>query len=532
MYRVLIVDDEPIAIDSVEFIIRNNFKELEVGGRAKSGREAIEKAYNIRPDIILIDIKMPGINGLEAIRQIKNNNADVHFIVISAYDYFDYAAEAMTLGVVDYLLKPVKEARLVEALNKAVDTIVQKRRRISQELELKEKLEIIIPTLENGFIHSLCMFEDNTEELVNFSRLFELENMGGYVMAIEFGEKDTRGVQNKISASVKTQNHYIDFRDILKSMHPCIVGPMMLNRILVYVIEGPCADGFDIKTSAIHFASDFADRVRTSLGNVSIGIGRYYTDVLSAKKSCREAMQALIALSGSDDTIVHIDDRIEEYPNSPDIEEKFEHDIYAKVSAGDVSSALMAFDNAFKQISEIVRDTDVLRDKCIILVVGLSRRWSAVPQDFHSILNGIMAARSCDELKDILRKYITRMMNELSLSRQKKIHSIIEKANNYMAENYAKEITLEDIARVVNLSPYYFSRFYKEESGVNFIDRLIAIRIEKAKQYFENTDLSLKEVSGLVGYPDPNYFSKLFKKVTGYTATDYKEYFNFTSRKS
>ena len=102
-------------------------------------------------------------------------------------------------------------------------------------------------------------------------------------------------------------------------------------------------------------------------------------------------------------------------------------------------------------------------------------------------------------------------MDKINISHQEKVNSIIETADEYMRKNYAKDITLDDIAREVNLSPYYFSRFYKEQSGVNFIDRLISIRIEKAKQYIEQTDLSLKEISGLVGYSDPNYFSKLFK---------------------
>lgn len=525
MYRVLIVDDEPIAIDSVEYIIKNNIPELEVGGRARSGREAIEKAYHIRPDIVLIDIKMPGINGLEAIRKIKECCQDAHFIIISAYDYFDYAAEAMTLGVVEYLLKPVKEGKLIEALQKAMGTIALNRMRMSQELELKEKLEIIVPALENGFIHSLCMFEDNSEELISFSRLFELENKWGYVMIIEFGDKFGDGIQNKIGASVKTQNHYVDYRDILKSACRCIVGPIMLNRLVVYVLNDPMNDSFAMKMAATRLAKDFSDRVLRTFGVVSIGIGRCYKDILSAKKSYREAMQAVQALSFSSDTILHIEDMIEEYQNTPDFEEKFEHDIYARALLGDLTSTLCAFDNVFGQILESVSDFNEIKDKCIVFVVGFTRHWNPDALRFHTVLNRIMNAASQEELKSILKKYTENIVSEISMNRQKRISSIIEKADQYLMENYAQEITLEDIARVVNLSPYYFSRFYKEQSGTNFIDRLIAIRILKAKQYFDTSELSLKEVSGMVGYADPNYFSKLFKKITGYTATEYKEYY-------
>lgn len=523
MFRVLIVDDEPIAIDSVEYIIKNNFKDLEVGGRARSGREAIEKAYNIRPDIVLIDIKMPGINGLEAIRKIKDSNPDVHFIIVSAYDYFDYASEAMALGVVDYLLKPVKEAKLIEALQKAIESIEHKRRRISQELEMKEKLEIIVPALENGFIHSICMFEDNTEELVNFSHLFELENKSGYVMAIEFGDKDPEGVRNKISASVRTHNYYGDYRGILKSTCQCIVGPIMFNRLIVYVINDD-KDSFAVKTASIELAEDFSHKVKNIFGDVSIGIGRCY-DVLNAKKSYREAMMALQALSKSSDYILHIDDIIEEYEENTELDEKIAFDICAKAAEGDVNSTLITFDKVFSQIAESTGDIDAIKDKCIILAVDFSKHFSSITRDLRSVLAKIMATYNPDELREIIRKYIEKITERVLISHQEKVNSIIDKANDYLYKNYSREITLDEISRVVNLSPYYFSRFYKEQSGVNFIDRLIAIRIEKAKEYFENTDYSIKEVAGLVGYPDPNYFSKLFKKMTGYTATEYKEYY-------
>jgi len=123
--KLLIADDEQIVLDSLKFIIENNCHDVDVIGFAKSGREAIEKADALRPDVIFMDIRMPGIDGIEAIKRIKEIHNDIEFVIITAYDYFNYAKEAIKLDVVDYLLKPMNK-------NKVIDTVlkVKKNRRI------------------------------------------------------------------------------------------------------------------------------------------------------------------------------------------------------------------------------------------------------------------------------------------------------------------------------------------------------------------------------------------------------------------
>ena len=115
-----------------------------------------------------------------------------------------------------------------------------------------------------------------------------LEGKGGYIMAIEFGEREEGRIQNKISASVKTQSHYGNYRDILKSLCECIIGPIMFNRLIVYVLQNPDTDSFAMKLSAIKLAEEFSNKVRNIFWEVSVGMGRYYTDVLDAKKSFRK----------------------------------------------------------------------------------------------------------------------------------------------------------------------------------------------------------------------------------------------------
>ena len=105
----------------------------------------------------------------------------------------------------------------------------------------------------------------------------------------------------------------------------------------------------------------------------------------------------------------------------------------------------------------------------------------------------------------------------------KRTNSTVDKAKEYINENYAKDISLDDVSREVDISPYYFSKVFKEETGENFIEYLTNIRIEKAKELLTETELSMKEICGSIGYSDPNYFSRTFKKNTGVTPTEYKE---------
>ena len=113
MYKIMIGDDEGIVIDALTFIINRHFEGKCIIESAKSGRSVIELAENFRPDIVIMDIQMPGINGIEAMKEIKEMNSNTIFIVLSAYDKFDYAREALNIGALDYLNKPIQQDAIV-----------------------------------------------------------------------------------------------------------------------------------------------------------------------------------------------------------------------------------------------------------------------------------------------------------------------------------------------------------------------------------------------------------------------------------
>ena len=528
MYRVLLVDDEPIAIDSLEYMLRKNRRDIEVVGKARSGRDAVEKAYNTRPDIVLMDINMPGINGLEAIRRIKETNSSAQFIITTAFDYFDYAVEAMELQATEYLLKPIREAKLLEVMEKVTAQVDAQRAQLRKELEIKEKFEMIVPMMETGFINALCMFEDSEEELKRYHRLLGSPGEGGYVMVIAFEDKDSGGGNNRVGAGVRGQALHSRYREVLKAMCNCMVGPIMLNRLVVYVCEnGPEGTSFEQKVAAIKLANALYQRVGSLYPEISIGIGRVYRRIEEAKKSYREALQALGMEDGrsKEMSILHIDDAVRDMEDLPaDEDERLERCVLQRTADGDAAGALIAFEQLYAHLCKsLMPDFIRVKNRAIELVVDFGKRWGNVIGNSCPVLSNLLNAKDADTLYEIESRFIRDTATRIDSGKQKKIGSIIDRADRYMQEHFSEEIALEDVARAVNLSPYYFSRFYKEETGVNFIDRLTAVRVEKANEYLARTEYTVKDVARAVGYADPNYFSKLFKKVTNMTATEYKE---------
>jgi len=155
MFRILVADDEGIMLESISHIIKSNFgSDCEIVC-VKTGRAVIEQAGSFRPDIAFVDIQMPGLNGIQAIREVRKFNPSVVFIIITAYDKFSYAQEAVNLGVMEFIMKPVNKKKILDVCVKAMHQVEEARQKLSDDLKIREKLEIVIPMIESGFIYSV-----------------------------------------------------------------------------------------------------------------------------------------------------------------------------------------------------------------------------------------------------------------------------------------------------------------------------------------------------------------------------------------
>lgn len=531
MYRLLIADDEQIVLDSIKFIVEKNFTDVVVAGTARSGREAIEKAETLKPDIIFMDIKMPGINGIEAIREIRSRLNNVMFVILTAYDQFDFAKEAVKLEVVDYLLKPVNREKIVITVKKCIEIISSNREKWKRELELKERLESVLPILENGFIYSMLFSDEHSKEIDSYRDILKLNEECGYIITVKFGETKNEGnIGNKEGLCVKSQTFYRYFRDVFKGKCKCLIGPLMMNRIFVFIPVSVKEDEYAMKLETVSIAKYVYDSLSEKVDvDISIGIGRAYCTLEEISRSYEESLRAAKFLTGGG--FMHIMDvpveagSVSEYPCA---QEKL---LLDKVAVGDTDACIQAFGQIYdwllKQYPSSLR---TIKKRLLELMVLIRRtgynckiedeayfKTGDYIEDFLSIEDSV-------ELKVWCRERIERVSKGISDMREKRVNSsLILKAMKYIKENYKIEITLEDIAREVNISPHYFSKLFKDEVGENFIDYITSLRIQKSKELLSENNLSIKEICFEIGYGDPNYFSRIFKRIVGITPTDYKE---------
>ena len=152
---------------------------------------------------------MPGINGIDAIAEIQSFFPDIKFAIISAYEQFEFAKQAMEFGVEHYILKPINRTILINTINKMASQIQQQKEEKKKELEIKEKLEKVIPYLEHGFIYSILLNTEFNEELARYMEILNIGHPGGYIMIMQFGDGEkASGLSNRIGSSIVGHENY------------------------------------------------------------------------------------------------------------------------------------------------------------------------------------------------------------------------------------------------------------------------------------------------------------------------------------
>ena len=526
MYRILVADDEGIMLESLKSIINRQFPDCEVE-TAKSGREAIEQAEFFHPDIIFMDIHMPGINGIQALREIRRFNQTALLYVISAYDKFDYAKEAIDLGVERYIMKPITRKTVVSIIEDASAKVEQMRRSRQNQLMIQEKLETVIPVVESGFISQMLIGSD-WRDAQYYKQLLDIPEEHGYVLLFRFASPHRNDETiTPVGLSVQAQDFYQEFRAIVKSFVRCIVGSVMTDRIVVVVPHREEKLGYEERIRVIEQARSICTRLEERLHlTFRAGIGR--VRLLSELRiSYQEANRAL---DESTSHVVHTNDIVSHGELEDDFPIDLEKELFQMLSKGDVDRMRLLANRFFDwMVEHYPQLRDNIRLKVLEFVLEAEKDAfyeGALNYRFElreNYLSDVMAMTDYENLRDWFLEKMTQVCSGIHHRKEHQSESVVARARAYMQENYGSDISLDDVSREVNVSPYYFSKLFKDESGENFIEYLTRLRIGQARKLLLESDKSVKEISLLVGYMDPNYFSRIFKKQTGMTPREFRE---------
>lgn len=528
MYKIMLADDEGIVIDSLKFIIEKNFSGSYEVEHASTGRSVIELAEKFKPDIAIMDIQMPGINGIEAMKEIRKTNSSIIFIVMTAYDKFNYAKEAINLGVLEYLTKPVNHMIIVNVLQRAMDMIDEERKKRSNDLIIREKLEIVVPIIESDFIYSVLSGEDLTSDVESFRNLLSIIDDYGMMMILEFGDTLEEGIlTNPVGVSVKVQSFYQVIRDSLKEELPCVVGPIMVNKIVIFL---PCSKSqleYDDRTILIDKArkiiKDLSKRIDLQF---KIGIGSV-TPLNLLSDSYKEAMSAVKSSKGR---VAHVKDMAIGCEYASDYPLEIEKALFENIDNGNLEGSKQEANLFFDWMVETYPDCEMdIKLKVLEFILFAEQKafqhggmtyYFRLRKDY---LNTVIQINDYVQLRKWFIDKVSEVCRNITTKKDKVMNDAISKAKAYIEENYKKDISLDDVSRSVDISPYYFSKLFKEETGENFIEYLTNLRIERAKKLLQVRDMSIKTVCLETGYSDPNYFSRIFKKQVGVTPTEYRE---------
>jgi two-component system response regulator YesN len=322
-------------------------------------RAVIEAAENFRPDIAVMDIQMPGINGIEAIREIKRFCPDTVFLIMSAYDKFDYAKEALSLGVLDYLTKPLDREVFTEAMGRAMKAVDRLKEKRSSDLKTREKLETVVPVLETGFIYSLLLQDYDPANSDPYRELLDIHEDYGFIILVECGELVEKAggasgagthMTNPIGTGIRIQNYYSRICGIVREFSSrAIIGQIMSNKIPVFVPHSSPQMDYNERTRLIASLQEMVTQLedKTSVA-FRVGIGAVHP-VDDMKSSIAEAQNSLKA---GTDTVSHADDLPVACEYDDDYPLKLEKSIFDSLQRGDADRAHDAAEQFFTWMEE------------------------------------------------------------------------------------------------------------------------------------------------------------------------------------
>lgn len=527
-WRVLIVDDEFRIGTLIEKLIHWDAFSLECAAVLTDGESAFRFIQQEeKPDIVITDIRMPGMNGLELICRTQEVYKDIKFIVVSGYKEFEYAHKALQYGVEDYLLKPINEKELNNVLEKLSQGLGDKRKQMLEREEFQKTVSRSRRIIKSDFLKNIIELEEETDK--------------------EDSPVDLKG---QIYRGIDIKLDYVNYSNKDKKQDALTVKRII--EIVEKILKAEAGEVFICEKENLHiyglFNYDYSrtKRIKICLNNiltdiqdylmgfdqyeVTIGVGSERMEFGEIRFSIKEAYRAAgnrIRLGTG--RLIYTENIVHEA--GPGVEE-FGISIQDRLRMSIESYSVDNLENCINQIygNYIMRkdrDFSLCYDLAEEIVQFFFEHIDASDETFAQIKKRILEncqhCTTLSKLKTLLKMELGECLKTGREFAEAESVKPIRQAIQYIEENYREKIALEDLAGLVGLNEAYFSTLFKKETGINFSNYLVNVRMEKAKELLCTTNETIAAVGGLVGYKDSRYFSQLFAKQVGIKPALYRK---------
>ena len=525
MYKVFVVDDEIVIREG----LRNNFRWEENGfslvGEAPDGEIALPMIRDEKPDILITDIRMPFMDGIALCKEVRRVMPWMQIVILSGFDSFEYAKQAISLGVQEYLLKPISSDELKRVLGRLSERIEKERHDRSDLEKLRQqmvtgKLLVRDQIISNAIMNGIT--EAEGDKICAQMRSFGINLISACYTVIEFRSGDGTGQYADMHATLMQV-----LERSCETVFMCS-GDSFLNALVLGDSEK------DIEERAYSFARSALDELdRAGYPDVRATIGDTVTnfcDISSSYKSARHTRHVvenyrqplrMRRITGARDV------REPHRPEGQAMEIQPLYDRMKYADLGDFKDQLMEYVDWLKAVNAYIPlDGSYLRAEVLMTAFRIIQEAGGDPQkvlDPKWLEEGNFSG---DDMEGDVSSALTILHRAIKFRDSKgnvKGNPAVNKARQYMEANFTNpNLTFQDVVDHVAMSSSHFSTLFSQTTGVTFTKYLINLRMRKARELLFNTSMRSSEIAYAVGYNDPHYFSYLFKKNTGVTPSEFR----------
>jgi two-component system response regulator YesN len=510
--NVLIIEDEPQALEGMKRMmeqLNTRVDQVFFCDRAADALEVIEAHH---PELIITDIILPDMTGLDLLEHVHITEYAPKIIIVSGFDDFEYAKRGLKLGAIDYFLKPFDTEAFLSKIKECITWIEGEKKERQDRHRALELAHLGTRSMRDVFLLGLCLQSTALHEhIMHRLRIWELDWMSAqpyYVIALTAAAITSELSEKEEELQAFATGNIVD--ELMQQYGPSVT---FMNTRKVWVILTPYAD---VQQLVEHVSSEI---LRYQKRHASIGVSERMSSFQSLHTAYRQAGDGLRAALLSKERDVYYYEQL----NAHVMDSEEDMTVY-------MVSAIKARD------SEAMRET---AEKYIRLLVmtGKASKPSDISQrcmDWIMTLQDVLRKKAelvrseipvalWDELDecettDDLSQALSRYLDSLSMQiREVNPNSIIEQALKLIHQKYSEDMKLQALADDLSIHPVWLSQLFKKEVGVNFLDYVTDMRIQKAKELLRQTNIKIYEVAGSVGYQDIHHFGRLFKKKTGVT---------------